>query len=302
MNCPLCRSDNIDSSGFCLTCGCEISLLSNEQEQILEAAHSKEEINDQNLQDIIDVAVSYQAAPSPSPEYGGATFIPAADDLIFREIDKNESAVDQFVVTTSDTPNVSDMLDAAYAANTKDAKETVDDADAEYTAEYEDLTDIENYEDIEDVSVAVGSSYNANDNNPEGRLIFLSRTLSGLIDLFLIALFSGIFLFLADYFTNAPILSSIRVISFAALFLIIYLLYSIFFLGTSRQTIGMMATDLRVVGMNQEWVSMSQVVRRSAVFPVSLFGLGIGLLAGVFSRKCLCLHDRLSKTCVVRTL
>jgi hypothetical protein len=38
------------------------------------------------------------------------------------------------------------------------------------------------------------------------------------------------------------------------------------------------------------------------VFLVSLFGFGIGLLIGVFSRKCMCLHDRLSKTRVVRIM
>ena len=299
MNCPLCRSDNIDPFGFCLTCGCEISLLSKEQERELEAMHQKEEAIDQNLQNIIDVAVSHKAAPL-SPGYDEASSILAAEDLVFREIEKNESTAATVVLAGGGTPNVSDLLDAAYAANTEIVGDVEDNANTEYAADDEGIADIEDSEDID--AAAVDSPYDTNANNPEGRLIFLSRTLSGLIDLFLIALFSGIFLFLADYFTNAPILSSIGVISFTALFMIIYLLYSIFFLGTSRQTIGMMATDLRIVGINKEWVSLSQIVRRSAAFPVSIFGLGIGLLIGVFSRECLCLHDRLSETCVVRTL
>ena len=155
---------------------------------------------------------------------------------------------------------------------------------------------------LDDESAVAGTvaPYDEDSTDAEGRLILLSRTLSGLIDLFLIVLFSGIFLGMADYFTNAPMLNSMTAINFSTLFLIIYFIYAIFFLRTNKQTIGMMATNLRVVGMNKKSVSMLQVVRRSVLFLVSLFGLGIGLLAGVFSRKCLCMHDRVSKTRVIR--
>ena len=105
---------------------------------------------------------------------------------------------------------------------------------------------------------------------------------------------------MADYFRNAPILTSVNLISFAMLFLMIYLMYSVFFLATNNQTIGMMATDLRVVCMNREKVTISQVLQRNTVFLFSLFGFGIGLLIGVLNQECLCLHDRLSKTCIVR--
>jgi len=183
------------------------------------------------------------------------------------------------------------------------------DADDAAAAEHVDGVEYITYADDADNDTKAGKSANteqslfiSNAYNPEGRLIFLSRTLSGLVDLFLIALFTVIFLGMADYFTNAPILNSVSVISFTTLFLMIYFLYSIFFIGTNSQTIGMIMTDLRVVSMNENTLSMSQVVRRNATFLVSLFGLGIGLLAGVFSRKCLCLHDRLSKTSVVRIL
>ena len=144
------------------------------------------------------------------------------------------------------------------------------------------------------------SPYILNAPIPEGRLIFLSRTLSGLIDLFLIVLFTGAFLCTADFFTDAPMLNSVNVISFSTLFLMNYFLYSIFFLGTNGQTIGMIMTDLRVESINKKPLLFSQVVRRSAAFLVSLFGLGIGLLTGVISSECLCMHDRLSETRVIR--
>lgn len=134
----------------------------------------------------------------------------------------------------------------------------------------------------------------------EGKLILLSRTLSGLIDLVLIFLFSVLFLIAADYFADAPMLSSMSLVNFTGLSLMIYFFYSLFFLGTNSQTIGMMTTGLRVTGIKRKHVSMGQVLRRSIIFLVSLLGLGLGLLMGLFNRNCRCLHDMLSGTCVVR--
>jgi len=163
------------------------------------------------------------------------------------------------------------------------------------------VSNVEAVTDAYDNSYAEDSLYIPDASNPEGRLIFLSRTLSGLVDLFLIVLFTGIFLCAADYFTNAPMLNSINVISFPALFLMIYFLYSVFLLGTNGQTIGMIMTDLRVVSVNKNPLLFSQVFRRSAAFLVSLFVLGIGLLIGVLSRDCMCMHDRTSETRVIRS-
>ena len=134
----------------------------------------------------------------------------------------------------------------------------------------------------------------------EGRLILLSRTLSGLVDLVLIFLFSTLFLIAADYFADTPILSSMSLVNFVGLSLMIHFFYSLFFLGTNSQTIGMMTTGLRVTGVKGSHVSMGQVFRRSVIFLISLFGLGIGLLMGVFNRDCRCLHDMLSGTCIIR--
>ena len=134
----------------------------------------------------------------------------------------------------------------------------------------------------------------------EGKLILLSRTLSGLIDLILIFLFSILFLIAADYFADAPMLTSMSLMNFAGLSLMIHFFYSFFFLGTNSQTIGMMTTGLRVTGVSENHVSMGQVFRRSVIFLISLFGVGLGLLMGLFNRNCRCLHDTLSGTCVVR--
>jgi uncharacterized RDD family membrane protein YckC len=153
---------------------------------------------------------------------------------------------------------------------------------------------------VEDVSFAEDGAPDDEMPESEGRLIFLSRTLSGLVDLVLIFISSGLFLVAADYFSNTPILNAMSVVNFSGLFLVIYFLYSFFFLVTNGQTIGMMTTDLRIVGIEGGRVSLRQVARRNVVFLVSLFGLGLGLLMGLFNRDHQCLHDKLSETNVVR--
>jgi uncharacterized RDD family membrane protein YckC len=135
----------------------------------------------------------------------------------------------------------------------------------------------------------------------EGKLIFLSRTLSGLIDLICIVFFVGIFIIAADRFGGIIVLDRVSLADFAALFLLTYFVYSIFFLTASGQTIGMMITDLRVIGIGRKRPSVPQFIKRCFWHLISLLACGIGLLWGLFDRNSLCLHDRLSETRVIRT-
>ena len=134
----------------------------------------------------------------------------------------------------------------------------------------------------------------------EGKLILLSRTLSGLIDLILVVLCTGVLIMAADFLSEIVTLDWISLIDFSALFLLNYFLYSLFFLSSSSQTIGMMITDLRVVGRDEQRPTMRQILGRCCGHLASLFGLGIGLLSGLFDRESLCFHDRHSGTHVVR--
>jgi uncharacterized RDD family membrane protein YckC len=134
----------------------------------------------------------------------------------------------------------------------------------------------------------------------EGKLMLLSRTLSGLIDLICIVICTGIFIIAADYFSGIIMPDSISVVVFSVLLLMNYFVYSLFFITASNQTIGMMITDLRVVGIDKRRPSMTQLATRCCCHLLSLLGLGIGLIWSLFNRESLCLHDRLSKTRVVR--
>jgi len=134
----------------------------------------------------------------------------------------------------------------------------------------------------------------------EGKLILLSRTLSGLIDLIFIILCTGAFIIAADFFSGIVVLDFLSLVDFAVLFLMTYFVYSIYFLVASGQTIGMMITELRVTGSDEKRPPLRQLLSRCFGYLLSLLVLGIGLLWGLFDRESLCFHDRISHTRVVR--
>jgi uncharacterized RDD family membrane protein YckC len=136
----------------------------------------------------------------------------------------------------------------------------------------------------------------------EGKLILLSRTLSGLVDLIVVMLCSGICLIAADFFSGIISLDAVSYLIFAVLFLLIYFFYSLFFLAASNQTIGMMITDLRVVDADGRRPSVSQILRRCFGYLASVLVLGLGLLWSLFDRESQCFHDRISDTRIVRYL
>ena len=134
----------------------------------------------------------------------------------------------------------------------------------------------------------------------EGKLILLSRTLSGLVDLIIVLLCSGVCIIAADFFSGIIALDTISYLIFSVLFLLTYFFYSLFFLAASSQTIGMMITDLRVVDADGGRPSISQLLRRGFGHLASLLVLGLGLLWSLFDRESQCFHDRISDTRVIR--
>ena len=134
----------------------------------------------------------------------------------------------------------------------------------------------------------------------EDKLILLSRTLAGLIDMIVISICASACILAADFFSGIAVIDAISLIDYGLLFLLTYFLYSIYFLGTTNQTVGMMITELRVVGQNAGRPSIGQILMRCSTFLVSVLGAGIGLFWGCFDRESKCLHDRISGTRIVR--
>ncbi len=135
---------------------------------------------------------------------------------------------------------------------------------------------------------------------PEGRLILVSRTLSGLVDLLIVAICTGAFIIATDLMSGIDIFDGKSLAIFSLLLLAVFFLYSAFFLGTANQTIGMMLTDLKVIDAAQRRPRLGQILWRSFGYLVSVLMFGAGLLWGCFDRQSRCLHDRLSDTRVVR--
>jgi len=134
----------------------------------------------------------------------------------------------------------------------------------------------------------------------ESKLILLSRTLAGLVDLIIVVCCTGGVLIAADSVSGVDTIDGASLAYFGALLAATYFLYSIFFLFTGNQTIGMMITDLCVVGPDETRPRMGHITRRCVLFLVSLLAAGIGLLWGCFDRESRCLHDLYSGTRVIR--
>jgi uncharacterized RDD family membrane protein YckC len=132
------------------------------------------------------------------------------------------------------------------------------------------------------------------------KLILLTRTFSGLVDLVIVVLIGSALIFAVDVIEGLEVFDMVSLLDYLALLIATFLVYSLFFLATANQTIGMMITDLRITGERRPRPSLSQVFVRSLVFLFALSAAGAGLVMGFFDRHARCLHDRLSRTRVVR--
>jgi uncharacterized RDD family membrane protein YckC len=112
----------------------------------------------------------------------------------------------------------------------------------------------------------------------------------------------GSFIIAADWFSGIIVLDAVSLLGFAALSVLTYFVYSLYFLylTASKQTIGMMITELRVIGIEETRPRFHKLLQRCFWHLISLLIFGIGLLWGIFDRNNMCLHDRLSNTRVIR--
>ena len=134
----------------------------------------------------------------------------------------------------------------------------------------------------------------------ENKLILLSRTLAGLVDLIIVIVSGSAFIFTVDVLEGIDVFDAVSITHYLLLLLVTYFVYSLFFLSTGTQTIGMMLTDLRVVGTSMKRPKITQLLVRCITFLLGLAAFGVGLLWGCFDRQSRCLHDWLSQTRVER--
>jgi uncharacterized RDD family membrane protein YckC len=136
----------------------------------------------------------------------------------------------------------------------------------------------------------------------EDKLILLTRTLAGLVDFIVVVLCAGLMILAVDILEGIDVFDTVSRIHYGVLFLLMYFVYSIFFLAMAGQTIGMMLTDVRMIGASSERVSLPRILIRCFVFLAGVAAAGIGLLWGCFDGEARCLHDLMSRTKVIRVL
>ena len=135
---------------------------------------------------------------------------------------------------------------------------------------------------------------------PDQQGLLLSRTLSGLIDFITVMFCSVPFFFTLVYLLGYEYIGSFELMVLLGVCSTLFLLYSVFFVTFSGQTIGMMITDLQVVDARGELPSYGRACKRVLAFVLALGTGGLGLAWGMVDRKRRCLHDLLSRTMVVR--
>jgi uncharacterized RDD family membrane protein YckC len=299
MGCPKCQCEEISPSGMCLWCGYQINASGTEPEPIPE-----ERGNDPESSELKEPADSTQPVEEELPEWR-------------QELSQRLHSIKQKRKSPEDVEPA--QSESAPAAKPEISKSSVPQPESRQPAAYS-----RTYQDSQKSQQAQGliddrtlgqnsglgiSSPTADPFVPSAAVLdrdqdfvmLLSRVLSGLVDLIIIFLSAGFLVLAADIFSGVRILGLTSVFNYAVLLLLVYFLYSLFFLGISNQTIGMMMTNLRLaMDKSDDRPRIARVLLRSAGYLLSLLCLGAGLLWALFDRERRCFHDRLTSTRVVR--
>ncbi len=294
MECPQCHNDEISSTGVCLVCGYRVEPAAQPVEnssavppasepdipqwrkELSERLRSIRQKKQTDQTKAPPVITSAEPVDMPQPQ--------AEKPLVRRHPPKNQ-------VAQTPAPQQKVLAPASPANNPREVEKLIDKAVSRRSPQspQAQLSMSEIFTPVQENSAVY-----------EDKLILLSRTLAGLVDLMFVVVCWGIFIIASDIFTGIGSLDAISYIVYPALFLLIYLAYSIFFLSASTQTIGMMITDLRVVGKNHCRPRFRQILGRCLGYLLSLFVFGIGLVWSLVDGENCCFHDRISHTQVVR--
>lgn len=292
MNCPECQCDEISASGMCLWCGYQVNPPSAESGAKEDRdIPTKVEMNNCGVPDDpaqMEPTQSKQEMPQDLLSENQSQSPPSAEDeeLASRHSDAPEAESD---ATTHDgQPAIS--LSSPELQNPSALAESASEpalgtADAKLFSQ-------------------PGSARKAQAKSAAGygrsRRILLTRTFSGLVDLVVMALSTGALISAAHFFWGMHVRDPRSFVHWSVLFIVIYFIYSLLFVGIVNQTIGMMITNLRVVDKDKRPPQISIVLGRSCAYLLSLLCLGIGLLWALFDPEHQCFHDRITGTRVVQ--
>jgi uncharacterized RDD family membrane protein YckC len=301
MDCPQCHNNEISSSGFCLVCGYRLEIPAQEadkspanspgsepdlpqwRKELSERLRSIRQKKHTDEKGAPPVIASAEPVDVPQPK--------AEKALVRRHAAQKNQQTPNRPIAQTPAPQQKALEPVSSAKNPREVEQLIDKAVSRRSPQ------------SPHAQLSMSEIFVPAQDNPavyEDKLILLSRTLAGLLDLMFVVLCTGIFIIASDLFSPIASLDSFSYAAYSALFLLIYLAYSIFFLSASTQTIGMMITDLRVVGKNRRRPHFRQILSRCIGHLLSLFVFGIGLAWSLFDSENRCFHDRISHTQVIR--
>ncbi len=130
--------------------------------------------------------------------------------------------------------------------------------------------------------------------------ILFSRLLGGLIDGVAAVVAGSAAGFLIALYTGASVLSEVFVRDVVLIAGVFFFFSSTFLLYLSGQTLGMVATEIRLATHDGKSPRLSDIILRVFLLLCVTVSL-VGLLWALFDRRWLCWHDYFSKTRVVPT-
>jgi uncharacterized RDD family membrane protein YckC len=138
----------------------------------------------------------------------------------------------------------------------------------------------------------------------EASALLLPRLLAALVDTAILFAIGSIVLYLTLKICGLPLarVAVIPPVPFVAFLLLIAGGYFTLFTAAGGQTIGKMATGIRVVSTDRQVarVPLGHAVLRSAVYFVSALPAGLGFLPALVGPEKRTIHDRLADTRVVK--
>lgn len=131
-----------------------------------------------------------------------------------------------------------------------------------------------------------------------GREALFSRILAGLLDLMVALLTGALFAFTGARLMSADLTSAAVMETAVACALAAWILNNAFFLFATRQTLGMMVTDLELLVEERARLTLPRVLARVLLQMLATVSVA-GLLWAIFDEQGRCWHDRISRSLIV---
>ena len=303
MRCPKCHYISFDSGERCRNCGYEFSLAVDVQSIDLPIQTGNEAagpLADLELTDVDTRTPEYTPNDSvPSHRHAG---VPGFELPLFSDADGTD---DRPLVTPPAVPRAPLAVRRGPPAMARPRPRTVDEPDEPALALDDEPAEVRAPRAVEIPRAGAAEKDRAIEGSGYVTAPLVRRTVGGLIDAFIVLGIDAAIVYFTLQLCGLRLdeIALVPPVPFLTFVLLLNGGYFASFVAAGGQTIGKMATRIRVVPHSADTgirVSFGYAVVRAAASLVSVLPLGLGLLPALFSADRRTLHDRLSDTRVVR--